>query len=101
MRWLVIAVWACIWSGAARAQFLDVAVVDTAAAAASPAPAAGPESPLSTDYLRLFLADAKETVTLPAHWDGEDWRTAGLVGGSLIVTGLLLDKPVRKAVQRG
>lgn len=101
MRWLVIAVWACVWPGAACAQFLDVAVADTAAVAASPSPAAGPESPLSTDYLHLFLADARETVTWPAHWDGDDWRTAGLVGGGLIVTGLLIDKPLRKSVQRG
>ena len=102
MRWLVIAVWACVWSGAACAQFLDAAAANTdAAATTSPATAAGPESPLSTDYLMLFLSDAKETVTWPAHWDGDDWRTAGLIGGGIILTGALLDKPIRDAAQRG
>jgi hypothetical protein len=99
MRWLFIAC-TCLWSGAACAQFLDVAASDTGSAATGSA-AAGPESPLSTDYLMLFLADAKETVTWPAHWDSDDWRTAGLVGGGLILTGAFLDKPIRTAAQRG
>jgi len=52
MRRLVIAVWACVRSGAACAQFLDVAAANTdAGATPDPVTAAGAESPLSTDYL--------------------------------------------------
>ena len=101
MRWL-IAVCACagLWSGAACAQFFDATAANTDAAAATPG-SSGPESPLSTDYLKLVLSDAKETVTWPTHWDGDDWRTAGLIGGGLVIAGVLLDKPVRTAAQRG
>ena len=60
-----------------------------------------PESPISVDYLKLIWADARETATEPLHWDREDWRDFGLIGGGLLVTGAFLDKPIRDAAQRG
>ena len=58
------------------------------------------ESPLSFDYLKLIWSDAVETATEPARWDGDDWRKAALVGGGLIFSMAVLDKPVRDAAQR-
>jgi membrane-associated phospholipid phosphatase len=58
-----------------------------------------PEAVLSFDYLKLLWADTKEVAV--EHWDGDDWRKFGLISGGLIVTGALLDKPIRDAAQRG
>jgi membrane-associated phospholipid phosphatase len=59
-----------------------------------------PESPISRDYLKLIWSDAVETATEPARWDGDDWRKAALVGGGLIFSMAVLDKPIRDAAQR-
>jgi membrane-associated phospholipid phosphatase len=63
-------------------------------------PTVEPENPISVDYLKLIWADAKETATEPLNWNREDWRDFGLIGGGLIVTGALLDKPIKDAAQR-
>ena len=59
------------------------------------------EEVFSLDYLRVIWADTKETATAPLHWDQDQWRNAGLIGGGLLATGLLLDKPIRTAAQHG
>jgi len=58
------------------------------------------ENLFSTRYLKVIWSDTKEIATEPAHWDGDDWRKAGLIGGGLLLTGALLDKPIRDAAQR-
>jgi membrane-associated phospholipid phosphatase len=74
-----------------------------AAAAADPTTPSHPEPEalLSVDYLKLLWADTKEIAVEPLHWDGNDWRNFGLISSGLIVTGALLDKPIRDAAQRG
>jgi membrane-associated phospholipid phosphatase len=67
---------------------------------ATPAQSTGPESPISIDYLKILWADTVETATGPFHWDRDEWRNAGLIGGGLILTGAFLDKPIRDAAQR-
>ena len=62
--------------------------------------AGGPEALISIDYAKIIWSDAKETATEPFHWDRDDWRTAGLIGGGLLLTGAFLDKPIRDAAQR-
>ncbi len=64
------------------------------------APRAGPESPLSFHYLDLIVSDARETVTAPARWDRDDWRSFALIGGGLVLTMAVLDKPIKDAAQR-
>ncbi len=59
-----------------------------------------PEGLISTDYLKLIWADAKETATEPLSWDGDDWRKFGLIGGGLALSMAVLDKPIRDAAQR-
>lgn len=59
-----------------------------------------PESPISRDYLKLIWSDAKETATEPTRWDRDDWRNAALIGGGLILSMAVLDKPIRDAAQR-
>lgn len=63
--------------------------------------AAHAEGLLSVDYLHLIWADTKDTATAPLQWDADDWRNAGLIGGGLLATGWLLDKPLRTAAQHG
>jgi membrane-associated phospholipid phosphatase len=80
-------------------------LADAAPAQAGSSPPAAssyprPESPLSVDYLKLIWSDAVETATEPAHWDGDDWRKAALIGGGLIFSMAVLDKPIRDAAQR-
>src|SRR5690349_6742123 len=108
VRWLDplrrAAVCTLVCTGAASAAPYDnVASLNAADAkqAANPAAiVAGPESPLSTGYLKLIWADAQETVTEPLHWDGNQWRTATLVGGGLLLSMAVLDKPIRDFAQR-
>jgi len=64
-------------------------------------PSARAEEILSFDYLHLIWADTKETATAPLRWDADQWRDAGLIGGGLLATGLLLDKPIRTQAQHG
>lgn len=59
-----------------------------------------PESPLSFDYLKLIWSDTVETVTAPSHWDRDDWRNAALIGGGLVFSMAVLDRPIRDAAQR-
>jgi membrane-associated phospholipid phosphatase len=66
----------------------------------SRAPYPAPEGLISIGYLEVIWSDAKETATEPLRWDRDDWRTAGLIGGGLLLTGALLDKPIRDAAQR-
>ena len=74
-----------------------LAAADTSAS--TPVPG-GPEGLISLDYLKVIWSDTKEIVTEPWHWDRDDWRDFGLIGGGLILTGALLDKPIRDAAQR-
>ena len=93
----------------AHAQFLDTAPFDVPAVsataapddAAAVAPGAGPEAPFSLTYLDLIWNDAKETARWPLAWDRNDWRNLGLIGGGLVLTGAFLDKPIKRAAQRG
>lgn len=62
--------------------------------------AEGPEGLISIDYAKIIWSDTKETATEPFHWDADDWRKAGLIGGGLLLTGAFLDKPIRDAAQR-
>ena len=59
-----------------------------------------PENPVSFDYLKLIWSDAVETATEPAHWDHDDWRNAALIGGGLLFSMAVLDKPIKDAAQR-
>jgi len=59
------------------------------------------ESLISRDYLRLFWLDTRETVTAPLHWDRNEWRDFGMIGGGLVLTAAFLDKPIHDAAQRG
>ena len=77
-----------------------LAAVDTPATSSPPMRRPGPESPLSIDYLKIIWSDTKETFSEPVRWDAGDWRKAGLIGGGVLLTGLLLDKPIRDAAQR-
>jgi membrane-associated phospholipid phosphatase len=107
---LLIMMSAAVHAAAADdAAWLADPVGATLLAAAEPAagdapaphvPASGPEFPISLDYAKLLWADTVETVTTPFHWDRDDWRTAGLIGGGLVLTGAFLDKPIRDAAQR-
>ncbi|HZP68122.1 MAG TPA: phosphatase PAP2 family protein [Rudaea sp.] len=97
-----------VWSCSAFAQFRDEAPQPqfqpmplAADGEGGSGASSGPESPISFTYLDLLWADTKETVTAPLHWDGDEWRTAGLVGGGLLVTMAVLDRPIRDAAQRG
>jgi membrane-associated phospholipid phosphatase len=78
---------------------IDLSLAATAADATPSYPE--PEAPLSFDYLKLLWADTKEIAVEPLQWDGDDWRKFGLISGGLVVTGALLDKPIRDAAQRG
>ncbi|HEY2394349.1 MAG TPA: phosphatase PAP2 family protein [Rudaea sp.] len=70
-------------------------------ASTPPAPAPdGPEGLISVGYLKVIWSDTKEIATAPWHWDRDDWRDFGLIGGGLILTGAFLDKPIRDAAQR-
>ncbi len=89
----------------ADAWLLDpVGAVLAAADTSSPTPPApapdGPEGLISVDYLKVIWSDTEEIATEPWHWDREDWRDFGLIGGGLILTGAFLDKPIRDAAQR-
>jgi membrane-associated phospholipid phosphatase len=77
-----------------------LAAADTPSAGQEPAQPREPEGPISIDYAKLLWADTKEIATEPFHWDRDDWRTAGLIGGGLVLTGAFLDKPIRDAAQR-
>lgn len=57
------------------------------------------ESPISLDYLKLIWSDAAETATEPGHWDRDDWRAAALIGGGLLFSMAVLDKPIKDAAQ--
>ena len=70
------------------------------APASSRAPYPAPEGLISIGYLKVIWSDAKETATEPLRWDHDDWRTLGLIGGGLLLTGALLDKPIHDAAQR-
>jgi membrane-associated phospholipid phosphatase len=82
---------------------VTLAAADPSPAGSDAAPAQranGPEGLISIDYAKVIWSDAKETATEPFHWDRDDWRTAGLIGGGLLLTGAFLDKPIRDAAQR-
>lgn len=74
-----------------------LAAADTSASTPGPGE---PEDLISLDYLKVVWSDTKEIATEPWHWDRDDWREFGLIGGGLILTGALLDKPIRDAAQR-
>ncbi len=78
------------------ASYADAPSTNITAQPSNPA-----EDFFSRDYLRVIWADAKETATAPWHWDSDEWRAAGLIGSGLLVTGVLLDKPIRTAAQHG
>ena len=63
--------------------------------------AAGPENPVSYDYLKLIWADTVETATTPLQWDQRDWKNFGLISGGLVFSMAVLDKPIRDAAQHG
>ena len=116
MKWRLLGLFVLVGAGRAFAAvpgagedpWLDdpvgatLAAADTSGTTLDPgsAPRSGPESPISVDYARILWDDAKETVTEPFRWDRDDWRTAGLIGGGLILTGAFLDRPIRDAAQR-
>jgi membrane-associated phospholipid phosphatase len=71
-----------------------------ASTATSPLRSGTVENPISIAYLKIIGKDALETATEPLRWDSDDWREAGLIGGGLLLTGALLDKPIHDAAQR-
>lgn len=111
MKFLRTLCFACAWMLAPGAthsgQAIDASAdVPDSGSTAQPAdtgvvPPPRAEEILSFDYLHLIWADTRETVTAPLHWDADAWRDAGLIGGGLLVTGLLLDKPIRTQAQHG
>ncbi|MBS0581610.1 MAG: phosphatase PAP2 family protein [Proteobacteria bacterium] len=113
-RWLwhgVICILGCgIFESAACGQIVyarDAGQTATPVLAESdPAPSAAdgspePESLVSLDYLKLIWADAGETAYAPFRWNADDWREAGLIGGVVVLTAAVLDRPIRTAVQHG
>jgi membrane-associated phospholipid phosphatase len=54
----------------------------------------------SRQYGDLLVKDFTHTLSAPARWDAEEWKTAGLAAAAILGTGLLLDRPIRDAVQR-
>jgi len=67
---------------------------------ARPAIPAPVENPISIDYLKLLWADTVETATGPLNWDHDEWRDFALIGGGIVVTAAVLDKPIKDAAQR-
>lgn len=61
---------------------------------------APPESPLSARYARILWSDARETATEPVRWSRADWRKFGLIGGGLVLSMAVLDKPIKDLAQR-
>lgn len=64
-----------------------------------PAQPREPENLFSVQYVNVIWSDTKEIATAPWHWDSDDWRNAGLIGGGLLLTGAFLDKPIRDIAQ--
>jgi hypothetical protein len=54
----------------------------------------------SKQFGQLLVKDVAHTLTAPANWDSGEWRQFGIAGAAILGTGLLLDRPVRDAVQR-
>ena len=102
LSWMILAL-ACADARAAADDWYApqlIAKVDADAAqshATAPPPV---ENPISIDYLRLLWADTVETATDPLHWDRDDWRDLALIGGGLVVTAAVLDKPIKDLAQR-
>ena len=107
---LLLCICTCCIAGPASAEpdvpWLTDPVGAVLAAADPPAasqPLARPDEPerlISVDYLKVIWSDTTEIATEPWHWDRDDWRDFGLIGGGLILTGAFLDKPIRNAAQR-
>lgn len=101
---LVILVLACVDARAAAADDWYapelIAKIDADPAEAHGATPPAVESPISADYLRLLWADTVETATGPLHWDRDEWRDLALIGGGLVVTAAVLDKPIKDLSQR-
>jgi len=77
-----------------------IAKTDSDPAEARPATPPPVENPISIDYLKLLWADTVETATGPLHWDHDEWRDLALIGGGLVVTAAVLDKPIKDLAQR-
>jgi len=77
-----------------------IAKVDADPAETHPATPPPVENPVSFDYLKLLWADTVETATGPLHWDRDEWRDLALIGGGLVVTAAVLDKPIKDLAQR-
>lgn len=50
-------------------------------------------------YLKSYLASAKDVISAPGRWDGNDWKEFGIVAGTAGIMFAGLDKPVRRLFQ--
>jgi membrane-associated phospholipid phosphatase len=65
---------------------------------AAPAAAAASDPDRFRHLPRLVLDDARAVVTAPSRWDQGDWLLAGAGAAAVLGAGLLLDRPVARAV---
>jgi len=68
--------------------------------AADPAPPAAQPVFTWDEAGAVALADAKEVLLAPLHWDGNDWLKFGGAGAAVVATGFALDHWLRDASQR-